>query len=210
MNYNDHSKLKGAHASFGASKCSWLNKDEEAIISAFTNSKAQELGTALHDISRGFIEERVKFRKVYKPCIILMLRLFYHIPRYAVNITDESIENMQAYVNDAIGYHMSPEVVLYYSDFFFGTADAIDFRNNLLRIHDLKTGSLPVHKEQLYIYAALFCLEYDVKPGDINIELRIYQNNEIQIFEPTAEDILPIMDKIVTFDKVLQSVRNDN
>jgi hypothetical protein len=105
---------------------------------------------------------------------------------------------------------MTPEVVLYYSDQIFGTADAIDFRNGMLRIHDLKTGTTPVHKEQLYIYAALFCLEYKVKPGDINFELRIYQLNEVQIFEPTAEDILPIMDKIVALDKMLTNVKNNN
>ena len=58
--------------------------------------------------------------------------------------------------------------------------------------------------EQLEIYAALFCLEYKVKPGDIDIELRIYQNDDILCHNPTAEDILPIMDKIVHLDKILE------
>ena len=99
---------------------------------------------------------------------------------------------------------MSTEVVLYYSNNFFGTADAISFRNNTLRIHDLKTGKTPVHMEQLEIYAALFCLEYKIKPGDIDMELRIYQKDEVIVHNPTAEDILPIMDKIVHLNKILE------
>ena len=61
--------------------------------------------------------------------------------------------------------------------------------------------------EQLEIYAALFCLEYKVKPADIEIELRLYQNNEVLYHTPTAEDIVPIMDKIITFDKVIQKIK---
>ena len=98
---------------------------------------------------------------------------------------------------------MSPEVVLYYSDYFFGTADSICFRNNFLRIHDLKTGAHPAKMEQLEIYAALFCLEYKIKPSEINIELRIYQNDEILVHNPTAEDIVPIMDKIVHLNNII-------
>lgn len=110
-------------------------------------------------------------------------------------------------MNDAIGFNMSTEVVLFYSERFFGTADAISFRNNMLRIHDLKTGRRPVHIEQLEIYAALFCLEYKIKPSEIKMELRIYQNDEILVHEPTAEDILPIMNKIIHVDKMLQKLK---
>ena len=106
-------------------------------------------------------------------------------------------------MNDAIGYKMDTEVVLFYSPYFFGTADSISFRNNTLRIHDLKTGKTPVHMEQLEVYAALFCLEYKVKPGDISMELRIYQNDAIIVHNPTAEDIVPIMDRIIYLDKML-------
>jgi hypothetical protein len=111
------------------------------------------------------------------------------------------------YVNDAIGYRMKPEQVLYYSDNCFGTADAISFRNNFLRIHDLKTGVTPAKMEQLLIYAALFCLEYRIKPSDIEIELRIYQNDDYIFANPTAEDIVPIMDKIITFDKLIDKLK---
>lgn len=86
---------------------------------------------------------------------------------------------------------------------FSGTADAISFRNNTLRIHDLKTGTRPVHIEQLEIYAALFCLEYKIKPTDIDIELRIYQNDEVLVHQPESEDILKVMDKIIHLDKIL-------
>ena len=57
------------------------------------------------------------------------------------------------------------------------------------------------------IYAALFCLEYKVKPADIDMELRIYQNNEVLYHNTTAEDIVPIMDKIITFDKVIRKIK---
>lgn len=91
---------------------------------------------------------------------------------------------------------------------FSGTADAISFRNNFLRIHDLKTGTRPVHIEQLEIYAALFCLEYKVKPADIKIELRIYQNDEILVHEPEAEEIIAIMNKIIHLNKILENVED--
>jgi hypothetical protein len=104
---------------------------------------------------------------------------------------------------------MSTEVVLFYSERFFGTADAISFNRNTLRIHDLKTGKvgkIESHFEQLRVYAALFCLEYKVKPGDIKFELRVYKTDEVAIDKPTAEDILPIMDHIVHLNKILEKL----
>ena len=95
---------------------------------------------------------------------------------------------------------------MFYSERFFGTADAISFRNNLLRIHDLKTGKHPANMEQLEIYAALFCLEYKVKPSDIKMELRIYQNDEVIVHIPESEDIVKIMQKIVSLDKLLEKI----
>ena len=118
-------------------------------------------------------------------------------------------KTLNMYVNDAIGYKMTPEQVLYYSPNCFGTTDAISFRNDLLRIHDLKTGEIPAHMEQLEIYAALFCLEYDYKPADIGMELRIYQSNDIVIFEPQADDIVPIMDQIITADKIISKIKDE-
>ena len=102
---------------------------------------------------------------------------------------------------------MLPEQILFYSENCFGTADSICFRNDILRIHDLKTGSVPAHMEQLEIYAALFCLEYKIKPGTIEMELRIYQNNEVLCHNPMADDIAPIIDKIIVFDKIIKHMK---
>ena len=102
---------------------------------------------------------------------------------------------------------MIPEQTLYFSDNCFGTADSISFRHGTLRIHDLKTGETPAHMEQLEIYAALFCLEYDIDPSDIDIILRIYQSNEITELEADSNILLPIMDKIIVFDKIIMDIR---
>lgn len=177
MNFVKHLKLEGLHAPFAASQSAWLRYDDEKVLTVYQNKKAAEMGTKLHNWAKQTIDLGIKQ------------------PR--------SKKTIYAYVNDAIGFKMNTEVVLYYSDRFFGTADAICFRNGMLRIHDLKTGKTPVHMDQLMIYAALFCLEYKMKPGEIKMELRIYQNDEIIYHNPTAEDILPIMDKIVHIDKIL-------
>ena len=77
----------------------------------------------------------------------------------------------------------------------------------MLDIHDLKTGLVPAHMEQLFIYDALFCLEYGVKPRDIQIENRIYQNDDIWIVNPTCEDIEPIISKIIEFNKIITELK---
>ena len=178
MIFNRHSNLEGLHAPFAASQSSWLRYDDDKAIDVYTNKKAAEMGTRLHQWAKDTIDLGIKQQR--------------------------SKKTLYAYVNDAIGFQMSTEVVLFYSERFFGTADAISFRNGVLRIHDLKTGKTPVHMEQLEIYAALFCLEYKVKPSEIDMELRIYQNNEVIVHNPTAEDIVPIMDKIVHLDRLLE------
>ena len=180
MNFNKHLNFEGLHAPFSASQSSWLRYDDDKAVEVYNNKKAAEMGTRLHQWAKDTIDLGIKQPK--------------------------SKKTIYSYVNDAIGYKMSTEVVLFYSPRFFGTADAISFRNRTLRIHDLKTGKTPVHMEQLEVYAALFCLEYKIKPGDIDMELRIYQNGEILYHNPTAEDILPIMDKIVHLNKILESL----
>jgi hypothetical protein len=180
MIFNRHSNLEGQHAFLGASKFHWINYDEEKVADAYLRYLATERGTVLHE----FAAECIKLGRKLK-----------------------GNDTLSMYVNDAIGYKMTPEQPLYYSDNCFGTADSIMFRNNRLRIHDLKTGQIPAHMEQLKVYVALFCLEYKMKPGDIDIELRIYQNNEVLVDNPTAEDILPIIDKIITFDKVINKIQ---
>ncbi len=180
MNFVKHSNLEGLHAPFSASQSHWLRYDDAKAMEIYSNKKAAELGSRLHAWAKETIDLGIKQ------------------PR--------SNKTLYAYVNDAIGFKMSTEVVLFYSERFFGTTDAISFRDNMLRIHDLKTGKIPAKMEQLEIYAALFCLEYKVKPGDIQMELRIYQNDEVVCHYPTAEDILPIMDKIVHLNKLLEQM----
>jgi len=121
--------------------------------------------------------------------------------RFLAQKLPKTKQTLNLYVNDAIGFKMRTEQPLYYSDNCFGTADAILFRENKLRIHDLKTGIVPAHMQQLEVYTALFCLEYHLNPSDINTELRLYQNDEIVINEPDPEYIRTIMDKIIMFDK---------
>lgn len=181
MNFNTHSAFKGQHAFLGASKYHWINYTEEKLAESYNKFLATQKGTILHAFAAQCIELGQKLPK--------------------------SNKTLNMYVNDAIGYKMTPEQILYFSENCFGTADAISFRNKLLRIHDLKTGVTPAHMEQLMIYAALFCLEYDIKPSDIEIELRLYQNNEILYHNPTVEELVPIMDKIITFDRIIDKIK---
>jgi hypothetical protein len=104
---------------------------------------------------------------------------------------------------------MTPEQVLYFSENCFGTADAISFDGRLLRIHDLKTGDTPAHIEQLYIYAALFCMEYHISPSTINFELRIYQHDDVAIDTPDGDAIQEIIDIIRHADNVLFSAKRE-
>ena len=181
MNFHKHFNLDGLHAPFSPSQSSWLRYSDDRAMEVYLNRKASEMGTRLHAWAKETIDLGIRQ------------------PR--------SQKTLYAYVNDAIGFKMSTEVVLYYSDRFFGTADAISYRNRFLRIHDLKTGKGPVKMDQLLVYAALFCLEYNVKPGELaGCELRIYQNDDVEIFEPTAEDILPVMDKIKHLDNLLTKI----
>lgn len=181
MNFNKHSNLEGQHAFLGASKYHWINYDESKVAESYSKFLAVQRGTELHAFAAQCIRLGQKLQKTHK--------------------------TLNMYVNDAIGFKMTPEQILYYSENCFGTADAIVFRNGLLRIHDFKSGLIPAHMEQLEIYAALFCLEYNTKPSNIDIELRLYQNNEILYHNPTAEDIVPIMDKIITFDKIIDKIK---
>lgn len=102
---------------------------------------------------------------------------------------------------------MAVEQPLYYSDNCYGHADAICFRQGILRIHDLKTGIIEASEHQLEVYAALFCLEYVLTPFEIDIELRIYQSDEVRVFAPYPETIARIMDKIIIFDQAIEEMK---
>lgn len=181
MNFAKHYNLKDQHALLGASKYQWIRYSDDKIADLYYSNKAKEEGTRLHALASELIQLGIKLPPENK--------------------------TLNLFVNDAIGFKMESEQVLYYSMNCFGTADAISFRQNTLRIHDLKTGRTPTHFEQLEIYAALFCLEYDVKPADIEMELRIYQSNDITAMFPEADDIIPIMDRIITADKIISKIQ---
>ena len=181
MNWNKHSDLEGTHAFLSASKFHWINYDSDKIAEAYLNFLATQQGVELHAFASTCIRLGQKLPKVDK--------------------------TLNMFVNDAIKYKMESEQVLYFSENCYGTADAIMFRQNFLRIHDLKTGKTPAHMEQLMVYAALFCLEYKVKPGMIQTELRLYQNDEVLYHQPGADEILPIMNKIIDYDKIIRRIK---
>lgn len=108
------------------------------------------------------------------------------------------------YVADVLSDEMQPEQVLYYSDNCFGTADAISFNKNVLRIYDLKTGQTQPKPEQLLIYAALFCLEYGYNPNNIEFVMRFYKLGEILQLTPTSEEVANTVTKIVSGDKAVR------
>lgn len=181
MLFNKHSNLIGQHAFLSPSKYHWINYDDEKLDATFISALAAKRGTELH----AFAHEAI--------------RLGIKLPA--------SKKTLNMYVNDAIGYRMTPEQILYYSENAFGSSDTIAFRRGTLRIHDLKTGVTPCSVHQLEVYAALFCLEYRYKPFEIQTELRIYQNDEVRVYDADPDVITHIMDKIVTFDKRINQIR---
>ena len=147
MNFNRHSNLEGQHAFLGASKYHWINYTDDKIADSYVRFLATQKGTVLHAFAA--------------QCILLGQKL------------PKSQKTLNMYVNDAIGYKMTPEQILYYSPNCFGTT------------------------------------EYHIRPADIEMELRIYQHDQILYHKPTVEDILPIMDRIITADKVINKIREE-
>ena len=185
MNFTQRSNLAGAHAFLSPSDYHWINYEEDKLDATFFKRAAAARGSALHALAH--------------QCILLGVKL------------PENGQTLNQYVNDAIGFRMRPEQILYYSDNCYGHADCISFseRTSTLRINDLKTGVTPASVKQLEVYAAIFCLEYKMRPFDIAIELRIYQNDEVVLYIPDPDDIFHIMDKIITFDKRIEYLKRE-
>jgi hypothetical protein len=183
VNFNSHSQIEGMHAFLSPSKYSWVNYNDDKLDQAYYAALAAQRGSEMHALAHDLIRLGVKLPDIPK--------------------------TLNMYVNDAIGYRMKTEQTLFYSINCFGQADAIGFRNNRLRIHDLKTGINPSSEKQLEIYAALFCLEYRIKPFEIETELRLYQNDDIRVFPTDPDVIMHIMDKITTFDKRIRAIREE-
>lgn len=183
MDFNRHFHLEGKHAFLSASTYHWIRYDDDKLASTFMNAKAKQRGSELHALAHDLIRLGVKLPATKK--------------------------TLNQYVNDAIGYRMTPEQILMYSDNAFGTADAISFRKNKLRVHDLKTGETKVSFEQLEVYTAFFCLEYGTKPFEIETELRLYHNDECLVHVPDPDKITHIMDRVVTFDKIIENLKTE-
>lgn len=185
MEWHDHSELLGHHAFLSASQHAWLNYSPEKLRQVYENNQKKQKGTELHAFASQAIKNRVKLARLKK----------------ALNL----------FVNDAIGFNMESELVLYYSPNIFGTADAIRFEDGVVRVHDLKTGDRPVENfGQLDIYSALFCLEYNVDPMKVSFVERLYQGNQFREYEPDSESISKLMEKIVEFDKVINDeIKNE-
>ncbi len=181
MIFNRHLGLEGKHALLSPSQNAWLNYDEQKLEARFHSWRASVRGTQLHKLAHDAIQLGVKLSK-----------------------TNQALAT---YVAHALQYEMICEQMLYYSDNCYGTADTISFRRNFLRIHDLKTGINATSFKQLVVYAALFCLEYGVDPFDIRMELRIYQRDEIKVYEPTPEEVLAVMDKIIYSDRYIEELK---
>lgn len=186
MNFNEHYDLEGCHAILSPSNHYWLHyKDKERFAQLLRSKQAVQKGIEDHAFACTCIKRRQK------------------LPKSKITL------NM--YVNDAIGYHMTPEQVLYYSENCFGTADSIIFneRQKQLRIHDLKTGVSKVSMDQLLGYAGLFCLEYKKKPNEIKTELRIYQANEVTVYKPEPDEILEVVDQIILANKIINELKQE-
>ena len=183
MHFNKHLNLAGTHALFSASNYHWINYSEEKLDAVFLASMAARRGTELH----AFAHEAI---------------------RLGVRLPDTK-QTLNAYVNDGIGFRMTCEQTFFYSLNFYGTADCASFRRSTLRISDLKTGVNEASVHQLEVYTALFCLEYKQSPLTIEIELRIYQNDEVRLYIPDPDDIMHIMDRIRVFDKRIEAMREE-
>lgn len=183
MLFNRHSNLDGLHSFLSPSKPHWLKYDDDKFDHVFFTAMAARKGTELHAFAAKAIE------------------LGINLPK--------SPKTLNMYVNDAIGFRLTPEQPLFYSPNCFGTADAIGFRKETLRVSDLKTGVTQSSFVQLEVYSALFCLEYHYEPFDIGFELRIYQNDEIREHTPDPDDIKHIMEAIKLRDKRLELLKEE-
>ena len=222
MIWEDHSKdiPKGKHALFGGSNYHWTNinveSDEEleqALRTRYYNSFAKDVGTIMHEWAADRIKYRLNAVKSDSRSLLIYIMKAYesnyiYIPRSVASyFVDKCFSNLMAYIKDANGFRLDPEVDLKYAEDFYGTADAILYKKGeFLRIHDLKTGTSPASLRQLEIYAAFCCLEYGIDPSSIFIELRIYQNDEILVGNPTGDVIKELMAQVkrtkFIFDKI--------
>jgi hypothetical protein len=182
MMFNRHS-APTTHAFLSASKYHWLDYNDDKLLRMYVERMSAARGTQLHALAHDMIQMKVK--------------------------APDTPTTFNMYVNDCIGFRMTTELLLIYSEHSYGTADAISFRDKKLRISDLKNGVTPASMKQLRVYAALFCLEYHFRPFEIDIELRIYQNDDVELEHADPDDIMHVMDRIVYCDKLVREMREE-
>lgn len=223
MIFNEHSELRGQHALFSPSQSAWLRYDKKKITERILSEYRAPLGTEIHEFAAIQIKLKNKCTNIknLKQNIATYILSKYELLELSSEfsakliemmqfITNDVYETVKAYINDAIGFRMTPEQVLYYTDDIFGTTDAIAFRDNVLRIHDLKTGITPAHMEQLMVYAGIFCLEYNLKPDAINMELRLYQSGEVLTHSPEPDEMSELIDNIIKIGDAANKIRGGN
>lgn len=199
MIFHDHSNLRGTHGAFSPSSAYQIyvnDYDRDRVIARYLSMLASEVGTALHEYARQRISNSLKMSNGDSLAVVNHL-LESGIPKYCIDI-EKIMPTLVSYVNDGIRYRMNPEFILYYSDIYMGTADTLSFneKKGQLRIHDYKSGVIAGKMEQLLSYAALFCLEYNVDPEKIGVELRIYQNGDVVVHNPEANELRQIMENV--------------
>lgn len=223
MNFKKHLEVSGGHAIFGASQSAWLRYDEGKMVERVNSLFAKNLGTEIHEFARSQIDMKIRSRSIKSlkdSFMTYIYRKYFDEEKDCLSpygekllsgisrMSKDILTTVQMYINDCIGYVMTTEQKLVYDPvYFFGTADAICYRDNILRIFDLKSGRLQAHMDQLLVYVAFFCLDYQIKPEELKlIDLRIYQNAQVACYEPSVEEIQTIMTKIIRDRKALTDI----
>lgn len=182
MKWNEHYRLEEAHAFLSPSNYHWINYTPEKLTQVYINHLKKEEGTLLHSFASIAIVKKLKMANHKKA--------------------------LNQFVNDAIGFGMESEMILYYSDNCFGTADAIMYEDGVLRVHDLKTGNTKPSFNQLKVYCALFCLEYDHQPEEMTFITRLYQFTGFDELVVDPNEVRDIMNHIIHLDAVIDGLKN--
>lgn len=157
-------------AVFSPSERAWIRYSKEKIVAKVNQWDTVQRGVDLHALAAEAIRLQVQL----------------------------SSENgvISQYVRDAITYDCEVEVPLSYSQYIYGTADALrfDFSTKTLYVFDLKTGKKEASTDQVLIYAAMWCLINNIDPYDIDFDLRIYSDVNTIILR--TEDNSGIQDKV--------------
>lgn len=183
MRFKKHSELSDMHAFLSPSKYHWIRYDEEKIVRTYTARLAAQRGTEEHEYAQQAIALRI--------------------------LQAESPAALNRYINDSIRWKLLPEQTFFYSVHCFGHADAAGFNETkrVFRVSDYKSGRTPTSMDQLKVYCALFCLEYDWSPMEISMEMRIYQGKTPREELADPHEIMIIMDRIKTYSALIDEIR---